>query len=30
VTGASTAGGTAVNLWNYNGGNNQQWSFQAP
>jgi mannan endo-1,4-beta-mannosidase len=30
VYGASTANGGIVNLWQWNGGDNQKWSFQKP
>ena len=30
VNGVSTADGANVQIWTYGGGNNQQWTFQAP
>ena len=30
VNGVSTANGANVQIWQYVGGPNQQWSFQAP
>ena len=30
VHGVSTSNGAKIQLWQWNGGDNQQWSFQAP